>query len=129
MAGKEGREVTPDEGLILPALVPVANRLLLSPEAESARAAQLRAIDEAEDERRDEDEGYDDPEPSLSERVRQTVCRKCGHRKLCFLPARLCEPCLKKAAASVDIPFPRVSSGGPMNRAQRRAAGQRGKKQ
>lgn len=118
--------MTPDEGLITPQLVPVTKQLILSPEAERERAQMLAELEAAEAERREDDPGYDDPEPTLAERVRRTVCAKCGHVKLCFLPARLCEPCLKRAAEAAGVPFPKAGGGVPLNRQQRRAASRKG---
>lgn len=109
-----------NEELILPNLVPVESKLILSPEAERER--QLAAIEAEEAERQAYEEEDDAP---LSERCRQTVCKNCGHLKLCFLPARLCEKCLKKAAEAAGVPFPKPGNRLPPNRAQRRAAARR----
>ena len=105
--------------LILPNLVPVESQLILSPEAERER--QLAAIAA-------EEEDYEELEAPLSERVRLGVCKACGHQKLLFLPARLCEKDLKKAAEAAGLPFPEAGARQPMNRAQRRAAVKRRKR-
>lgn len=109
-----------DEGLLLPNLVPVENRLILSPEAERERALALIEAEEAE--RRAEDPAYADEELPLSARCKQSICADCGHQKLVFLPARLCEKCLQKAAEANGLPFPKPGNSMRMNRAQRRAA-------
>mgnify|MGYP006201872379 CR=1 FL=1 len=53
--------MTPDEGLILPNLVPVTKQLILSPEAERERAQMLAELEAAEEERRAGAMGDHDP--------------------------------------------------------------------
>lgn len=115
-------------GLTLPNLVEVATPQLILPPGERAnieaeRRAMLEAIEAEEAEYGTSDEDLlDDTEQTLAERVRHTVCRCCGHQRLCFLPARLCEKCLKKAAEAAGVPFPGGGGQVEFNRAQRRAA-------
>lgn len=119
--------MTPDSGLILPSLVPVEHKLILSPEAERQR--QLDAIAEAEEsyDRSDHDDTFDGPPPELSERCRLGVCHACGHQRLVFVPAMLCERCLSAAAKAEGLDMPPPASFRRMNRAERRKQGkQRG---
>lgn len=104
-----------NEDLSLPNLVPVENRLILSPEAQSERAAMLAAIEAEEAERADEVE----EEIPLNQRCRFSVCKECGHQKLVFLPAKLCEKCLKRKAEEAGVPFPSPGQAA-LNRAGRR---------
>lgn len=118
--------MTPNDGLILPNIVPVESKLILPPgerEAiEAEREAMLAAIEAEEAERGDDDDEDDVP---LSARCRKAICHDCGHLKLVFLPAKLCEKCLHKAADAAGLPFPKPGGRLPMNRAQRRAAARR----
>lgn len=105
-----------ESGLLLPNLVPVENKLILSPEAERERMLAAIEAEEREAEERN---------VPLRERVRHGVCRHCSKRKTLFLPAKLCEKCLRKAAEAAGMEMPEPAARQPMNRAQRRKAAQR----
>ena len=119
--------MNPDNGLYLPQVVPAERKLIsagtsaliLSPEAERERQAMLDAL-AAEDAAFQE--GHDVPETpiDLADRVKLGVCHTCGHSKLLFKPAMLCERCLTKAAEEHGLTMPAPATRRPANRAERR---------
>ena len=111
--------MNPDNGLYLPQVVPAERKLILSPEAKAERKAQLESI---ADEEAAFQEEHDVPETpvDLADRVKLAVCRSCGHSKLLFKPALLCEPCLTKAAIQHGLTMPPPATRRPANRAERR---------
>lgn len=114
--------MNPDNELLLPNLVPVENRLILSPEAERER--QLALIEELEAEQGDLAEP---DELELRDRAVHGVCRRCGHRKLLFKPAMLCEKDLRQAAEDAGLAMPPARQLRPANRAERRRAARKRK--
>lgn len=113
--------MNPDSGLILPALVPATNELILSPQAKIDRQAMLDAIEAEEAEHEDNPELLR-PETELRDRVKLGVCHRCSKRKLLFKPALVCSHCLERLAAEHGLALPEPAAGRPMNRAERRKA-------
>ena len=107
-----------DSGLLLPNIVPIEKKLILSPEAERERMLAAIEAEEAEAELR--------ADVPLAERVRIGICKgPCGKQQLLFLPAKLCEKCLRKAAEEAGLEMPAPAPRQHMNRVQRRKAGYR----